>query len=106
MRMRSRPEISRPTTEKSGAVSRMIHAIDISSAIRMNIAASRPVRRARGWLSRGSLLERIEMKMTLSTPRTISRNVSVTSARRPADVKKASIYCGLKLRARYASRTG
>ena len=32
----------------------------------------------------GSLPTRIEMKMTLSTPRTISRNVSVTSARRPS----------------------
>ena len=64
--------------------------------MRMTIAASRPVRRAFGWTLWGSLLERIEMKMTLSTPRTISRNVSVTSARRPAEVKKALIYCGRK----------
>ena len=56
----------------------------------------------------GSLPERIEMKMTLSTPSTISRNVSVTSASRPADVKNASICYGygLKCLERYASSTG
>ena len=36
-------------------MSRMIHAIDISSAIRMTIAASRPVRRARGCVLAGQL---------------------------------------------------
>ena len=89
MRIRSRPEMSRPKTEKSGAVSRMIHAMDISSAMRMNIAASRPGAPGARLVARGgSLLDRIEMKMTLSTPRTISRNVSVTSARRPAEVRE------------------
>ena len=36
------------------------------------------MRRAFGCCACGSLPERIEMKMTLSTPRMISRNVSVT----------------------------
>ena len=46
MRIRSRPEISWPKTVKSGAVSRTIQAIDISSTIRMTIAPSSPMRRA------------------------------------------------------------
>ena len=53
--MRSRPEISLPKTVKSGAVSRMIHAIDSSSTMRITIAASRPVRRACGLLRRRQL---------------------------------------------------
>src|SRR5262245_16833483 len=66
----------------------MIQAIDNSNKMRMPIAASSPVRRARSCCDAGNLLDRIEMKMTLSTPSTISRNVRVTSARRPADMKK------------------
>jgi hypothetical protein len=33
----------------------------------------------------------MEMKMTLSTPSTISRNVSVMSATKPEEVKNASM---------------
>ena len=76
---------------KSGAVSRMIQAIDSSSRIRITIAPSSPVRRALQLLVGGSLPERIEMKMTLSTPRMTSRNVSVTRASRPSEVRNASI---------------
>ncbi len=65
---------------KSGAVSLIIQASENSSPIRVTIAPSRPMRRARGCWSAGSFPDRIEMKMMLSTPRTISRNVSVASA--------------------------
>ncbi len=46
-RIRSRPEMSRPNTEKSGSVSRTIHASENSSRMRMTMAAMRPTRRAR-----------------------------------------------------------
>ncbi len=63
----------------SGSVSLEIQTIDQSSPMRITIAAMRPTRRARFCCSFGSLPDRIEMKMTLSTPRTISRKVRVTS---------------------------
>src|SRR6185503_475084 len=44
-----------------------------------------------GCVAGGSLPDRIEMKITLSTPSTISRNVSVTSASSPSEVRNASI---------------
>ena len=91
MRMRSRPEMGRSNTEKIGAVRRMIQAINVRSSTRMTIAASRPARRALGWSVFGSLPERIEMKTTLSMPRTISRKVNVASAMRPSAVQKASM---------------
>ena len=49
------------------------------------------MRRALACCVAGSLPDRIEMKMTLSTPRMISRKVSVTSASRPSEVRNASI---------------
>ncbi len=51
-----------------------------SSAMRMNIAASRPMVRARPCCSLGSFPASTEMKMMLSTPRTTSSAVSVSSA--------------------------
>ena len=48
--------------------------------MRMNIASPRPSCRAFFCWAAGSLPARIEMKITLSTPSTISRNVRVTSA--------------------------
>ena len=48
--------------------------------MRIPIAAPSPTSRARSRCSGGSLFERIEMKMTLSTPSTISSAVSVSSA--------------------------
>ena len=79
IRMRSRPEMSWPKTVKSGAVSRMIQAIDSSSsdAHHHRGEQARCAARAACW-SCGSLPDRIEMKMTLSTPRITSRNVSVS----------------------------
>ncbi len=73
----------------SGAVSRMIQAIDRAGG---SASPSRPAGRRAGFCCPpGSLPERIEMKMTLSTPRTISRNVNVTRARMPSVVKNASM---------------
>ena len=46
----------------------------------MPIAARMPTRRALSRWSSGSLLARMEMKMMLSMPRTISSAVSVSSA--------------------------
>ena len=80
MRMRSRPENSWPNSPNNGAVRRMSHEIENRRAIRMNIARNSPSLRARGCCARGSLPARIEMKITLSTPRTISSDVSVTRA--------------------------
>ncbi len=65
---------------KSGVVSLTIQASEASSAMRMNIASPRPTCRAFFCWAAGSLPARIEMKITLSTPSTISRNVRVTSA--------------------------
>ena len=75
----------------SGIVSRMIQAIDKRRRIRMPIAASKPVRRARSCWARGNLPDRMEMKMTLSTPRMTSRKVSVTRASRPSELNNASM---------------
>jgi hypothetical protein len=61
-----------------GAVSPMSHLIDSSRRIRVTSAKARPMVRARACWARGSLPARIEMKMTLSIPRTISRKLNVT----------------------------
>ena len=67
-------------TLNSGSVSRMIQASDSSSRMREPIASDRPSRRARSRFSGGSRPTRIEMKMMLSTPSTISRAVRVARA--------------------------
>src|SRR5882672_6768639 len=77
-RIRSRPENGWPSTWNSGAVRRMIHASAASSAMRVTIAPARPTRRARPCCCCGSLPARIEMKMMLSMPRTISSTVNVS----------------------------
>ncbi len=46
----------------------------------MNMASERPSNRARLRCSGGSLSDRIEMKITLSIPSTISNAVSVSNA--------------------------
>src|SRR5215207_8004315 len=61
----------------SGFVSPMIHVRLISSRIRVISARESPSLRAFGCCSRGNLPARIEMKITLSIPSTISRAVSV-----------------------------
>jgi hypothetical protein len=48
-------------------------------------------------LRRRKIFDRIEMKMTLSTPSTISRNVNVMSATRLEEVNNASIVTALPL---------
>jgi hypothetical protein len=48
--------------------------------MRMNMANASPSIRARGRCASGSRPTNIEMNMTLSTPRTISSAVNVTSA--------------------------
>ncbi len=77
---RSRPEISSPSTVNNGSVSLMIHVRENSRPIRMIIARPRPAVRAVPCFSRGSLPARMEMKMTLSMPRTISSTVRVSRA--------------------------
>ena len=47
IRIRSRPEISCPTTVNSGAVSRITHVIVSSSRMRITIASERPTFLAR-----------------------------------------------------------
>src|SRR5262245_45080698 len=79
-RMRSRPEISCPSTVKSGAVRRMIQDSEKSSAIRSSMASPSPRVRARCCCAGGSFPTRIEMKMTLSMPSTSSSAVSVKNA--------------------------
>ena len=65
-------------TVKSGAVIFVRMKMKFSSSTRVMSASARPMLRALPCWSAGSLPERIEMKMMLSTPRTISRTVSVT----------------------------
>src|ERR1700740_3747424 len=69
----------------------MIQTTENRRRIRVPIAARSPMRRARACCDPGSLLDKIEMKMTLSTPSTISRNVRVNRATRPEDVRNASM---------------
>src|SRR4051812_31839019 len=69
----------------------MIQKMESKSRMRVPIAARSPIRRARPCCEDGSLLARIAMKITLSTPSTISKIVSVKSASRPDEVKNASM---------------
>jgi hypothetical protein len=71
MSTKSRPENGRPSVN-SGSVSPAIHDSVSSSAMRVPIASSRPMRRARLRCASGSRPTRIEMKMMLSMPSTIS----------------------------------
>ncbi len=61
-------------------MSPMTHEIEIRSRIRMPIASPSPIDRPFACCSGGSLPVRIEMKMMLSMPRTISSVVSVARA--------------------------
>src|SRR6187401_3622562 len=78
--MRSRPLSENPPTLINGSVRRAIHVIENNSAMRISIAAISPTWRAFFCSPFLSLADRMEMKMTLSTPRTISRTVSVANA--------------------------
>src|SRR3990170_7980899 len=76
-RIRSRPDTSNPNTAKRGSFKPIIHESEKSNATRDITAIERPSVRARFRSSKGSLPARIEMKMTLSTPRTSSSEVSI-----------------------------
>ncbi|MNT95981.1 hypothetical protein D3C72_2379700 [compost metagenome] len=69
-----------PATVNRSAVSPITQLSENSSARRETIAKPRPRRRARSRCSGGSRPTRIEMKMMLSTPRTISRAVNMPKA--------------------------
>src|SRR6187551_3516170 len=80
--MMSRPENSKSPkgSETSGLVSRVSHTMENSSAMRVSMASARPVMRADSRCAGGSRLTRIEMKMMLSMPSTISSADSVMNA--------------------------
>ena len=88
IRIRSRPEIGWPSSVKSGAVSLTIQASENSRRIRVQHRAEQAEPPGPALLRRGSLPDRIEMKMMLSTPSTISRNVSVRNAIQVSRVSK------------------
>src|SRR5918995_4335780 len=79
-RIKSRPLNGCPATVKSVWIRLSIQPREKSIATRINIASNNPVVRARCRRMAGSLSARIEMKMMLSIPRTISSAVSVSSA--------------------------
>jgi hypothetical protein len=79
-RMMSRPENSNPNKPNQGFVRRVSQTIENSSAMRVTIANARPVMRAVSRRSGGRRLTRMEMKMMLSMPSTISRADSVRNA--------------------------
>src|SRR6266705_6626972 len=106
IRIRSRPENGRPRTWNSGAVRRMIHASAASRAMRVTIAPANPTRRARACCAAGSLPARIEMKMMLSMPSTISSTVSVSRPSHTSGLAKRVIGNVRWGRARTRVRTG
>jgi hypothetical protein len=69
-----------PSTEKRSAVRPITQLSENSSSSRETIAKPRPSRRALSRSSGGRRPTRMEMKMMLSTPRTISRAVSIAKA--------------------------
>src|SRR6266850_3321988 len=88
-RIRSRPATPWPATWNIGRVSPMIHDSVRSSRTRVMSASPSPMRRASGCCAAGSRALTIAMKTRLSTPSTISSAVSVASATRPSEVRKA-----------------
>src|SRR5882757_7082441 len=76
-KIRSRPEISLPSTVNSVALKVASHVIEYSSAMRVSIANANPRNRALRRRSRGSRSTRITRNMMLSMPRTISSTASV-----------------------------
>ena len=80
MRMTSRQETSCPRTATMGAVRLISQVSESRSAIRLPMASPRPSTRADCRRSGGRRPTRMERKMMLSIPSTISRAVSVRSA--------------------------
>jgi hypothetical protein len=91
MRIRSRHENGCPAIVKTGCVSPAIHEIVSSSRIRIPIASPRPMIRARSRSAKGRRWTRMEMKITLSIPRTISSTVSVSRATQVSGFVRSSI---------------
>src|SRR5688572_3484115 len=77
----SRPETPWPKngSSNSGLVSRVSQTMENNRAMRVSIASARPVTRADSRRSGGSRLTRMEMKMMLSMPSTISSADNVTN---------------------------
>ncbi len=94
---REPPAARRGTTAWSSRVS---HTMENSSAMRVSIASARPVMRADLRRSGGRRPTRIEMKMMLSMPRTISSNDSVTNASHACGSESSSIMRGPGIRLR------
>src|SRR6516164_334159 len=88
--MRSRPEKLWPPICSQGCTRRVSHTTENSNAMRVSIASARPLMRAVACDCGGNRPTRIEMKMTLSMPRTISSSDSA---------RKASQRCGSAIRA-------
>lgn len=68
-----------PNRTKTLSVSVMIHEASNSSATRIGMPSVSPRLRAFAYCSSGNLLARMDMKMTLSTPSTISCASYVTA---------------------------
>ena len=82
----------RPITVNSGSVSLMTQASENRSRIRVTIASSKPIAAPSAAAPWGSFPDRMEMKMMLSTPRTISRKVSVARAIRISGSERQLIH--------------
>src|SRR5918995_2097138 len=80
MRITSRPEISCSSKVNSGAVSPMTQLRERSNRMRNTSPIPSPRRRASACRSSGSLSTSMEIKTTLSMPRTISRASKVRKA--------------------------
>src|SRR5690606_9964075 len=92
MRMKSLTENPIPNHVTTSALRVMIQPARNTSSTRMTIASVSPRLRAFAWSSTGSFEARIEMTMTLSTPRTSSRTkrVAKTAARSGVRAKEKS----------------
>src|SRR3990172_8019238 len=90
-RIRSRPEISWPRSPNSGVLRLITHTSDSSRARRVIMASARPSTRALWRWRAGKRPTRMEMKIMLSMPRTISRAVSVASAAQACGSESHSI---------------
>ena len=92
-RIRSRPENCSVNTVMSGSLRLMSHVIENRSPMRVSIANPRPRTRPRCCSSCGSFDTRIDRKMMLSMPRTISSSVSVRKEIQTAGSDSISITC-------------
>jgi len=87
---RSRPEMPWPATSMKGLVRPASQLSVSSSRMRVPRASTRPRRRPKVCCSLGSLPTRIDRKMTLSMPRTVSRIVSVKMLPMPDALRRGT----------------